>query len=60
MNQGSLCLRGGVLYVARHAQTAHVRPYDLDGRPLGPGYSFRGRGGALAVSVVSRFSPSGG
>ena len=45
MNQGSLCLRGGVLYVARHAQTAHVRPYDLDGRPLGPGYSFRGRGG---------------
>ncbi len=46
MNQGSLCLRGGVLYVARHAQTAHVRAYDLDGRPLGPGFAFRGRDGA--------------
>lgn len=43
---GSLCLRSGVLYVARHAQTAFVRPYDLDGRPLARGFSFRGEGGA--------------
>ena len=42
MNHGSLSLRNGVLYVARHERTAHVRPYDLDGRALGPGFSFRG------------------
>ncbi|MCC7011159.1 MAG: hypothetical protein IT454_01245 [Planctomycetes bacterium] len=42
MNHGSLSLRSGVLYVARHEQTAHVRPYDLDGRALGAGFSFRG------------------
>lgn len=35
--QGSLCLRAGVLYVARQAQAAFVRPYDLDGRPLSSG-----------------------
>jgi len=35
-----------VLYVARHAQTAFVRPYDLDGRPLARGFSFRGDDGA--------------
>ena len=40
--QGSVALRGGVLYVGCHEQTAHVRPYDLDGRPLGAGFSFRG------------------
>ena len=40
--QGSLALRGGVLYVGRYEQTAHVRPYDLDGRPLADGFSFRG------------------
>lgn len=45
MNYGSLCMRNGVLYVARHEQTAHVRPYDLDGRALGPGFSFRGPAG---------------
>jgi hypothetical protein len=42
VTQGSLALRAGVLYVGRHEKTAHVRPYDLDGRPLGPGFSFRG------------------
>jgi hypothetical protein len=40
--RGSLALRSGVLYVGRYEQTAHVRPYDLDGRPLGDGFSFRG------------------
>jgi hypothetical protein len=45
MIQGSLSLRAGVLYVARHEQTAHVRPYDLDGRALGPGFSFRSPSG---------------
>jgi hypothetical protein len=39
---GCVALRGGVLYVARHEQTGHVRPYDLDGRPLSVGISFRG------------------
>jgi hypothetical protein len=39
---GSLALSNGVLYVGRHEQTAHVRPYDLDGRPLSSGFSFRG------------------
>jgi len=42
VTHGSLSLRAGVLYVARHARTAHVRPYDLDGRALSPGFSFRG------------------
>jgi hypothetical protein len=42
MTHGSLALHAGVLFVARHEQTAHVRPYDLEGRPLGPGFSFRG------------------
>lgn len=39
--QGSLSMRHGVLWVGRHEKTAHVRPYDLDGRALGPGFSFR-------------------
>ncbi|MBK8180685.1 MAG: hypothetical protein IPK67_17680 [Planctomycetes bacterium] len=42
---GSLSLRAGVLYVGRHADTAHVRAYDLDGVPLGAGFSFRARDG---------------
>ena len=46
--QGCLALRGGVLYVGRHEKTAHVRPYDLDGRPLSQGFSFRGPAGAPA------------
>lgn len=40
--QGRLSLRNGILYVGRHEQTAHVRPYDLDGGALGAGFSFRG------------------
>lgn len=38
---GSLALAHGVLWVGSHAMTAHVRPFDLDGRPLGPGFRFR-------------------
>lgn len=38
---GGLGLRAGVLYVGRHADTAHVRAYDLDGRALGRGFWFR-------------------
>lgn len=44
MNHGSLSLRGGVLHVARHVRRAHVQPFDLDGRALGPAFSFGGRG----------------
>ncbi|HUR29617.1 MAG TPA: hypothetical protein VM509_15615 [Planctomycetota bacterium] len=40
---GSLSLRGGILYVGRHADTAHVRAYDLDGMALTPGFAFRSR-----------------
>ena len=43
--RGCLALSHGVLYVGRHEQTAHVRPFDLDGRALGPGFSFRGPSG---------------
>lgn len=39
--QGSLCLDGGVLYVGSHEKTAHVRLFDLDGRELPGGFSFR-------------------
>lgn len=51
---GSLCFQRGVLYVSRNANTAHVRPYDLDGRPLGAGFSFRGvDGGRAAVRGIA-------
>lgn len=46
--QGSLCIRNGILYVGRHELTAHVRAYDLEGRALGPGFSFRSEGGEPA------------
>lgn len=46
---GGLALQNGVLYVGRHEQTAHVRPYDLDGAPLSDGFSFRGAQGAPAL-----------
>ncbi len=49
--QGSLCLHRGVLWVGRHELTAHVRPFDLDGHPLGEGFSFRGEGGAPASAA---------
>lgn len=49
---GSLGLRAGVLYVGRHADTAHVRAYDLDGRALGAGFCFRScdDGGGARIS----------
>ena len=40
--QGCLTFNNGVLYVGRHERTAHIRPYDLDGAPLGPGFHFGG------------------
>ena len=43
--QGSLHLENGVLYVGAHELTAHVRAYDLDGRRLEAGFSFRAPGG---------------
>ncbi len=39
--QGSLTLHRGILYVGSHEKTAHVRAYDLDGRELSEGFSFR-------------------
>ena len=47
--QGCLTLKQGVLYVGRHELTAHVRPYDLDGRALADGFSFRGREGEPVI-----------
>jgi hypothetical protein len=46
---GSLCLKNGILYVGRHASTAHVQPYDLDGHRIGDGFSFRGEDGRSAA-----------
>jgi hypothetical protein len=43
--RGSLALRSGVLYVARHEIEAQVRPYDLDGHALGHGFPLRGAEG---------------
>ncbi len=48
---GGLSLRNGVLYVGRHAETAHVRAYDLDGRALHPGFSFRAEDGGAGARV---------
>lgn len=39
--QGSLHLSGGVLYVGSHGLTARVRAFDLEGRLLEAGFSFR-------------------
>lgn len=53
MSHGSLSLRGGALHVARHVRRAHVQPFDLDGRALGPGFAFAGRdGAALALGGI--------
>lgn len=49
---GSLALRHGVVWVGRHAKTARIVPFDLDGAPLGPGFAFRGADGEPA-SVAS-------
>lgn len=52
---GSLSLHDGVLYVGRHAKTAWVATYDLDGRALDAGFSFRdemtGRSAASGLDV---------
>lgn len=52
---GSLAFRAGVLYVGRHAKTAWVRAYDLDGRALGTSFSFRdadsGRSSVAGLAV---------
>lgn len=51
---GRLALARGVLWVGRDAGAAHVRAYDLDGRALGPGFSFRdgARGGSTVVGLI--------
>jgi len=40
----SLCLKDGVLFVGRHAKTASVQSFDLDGHPLETEFRFRDRG----------------
>lgn len=45
---GSLAYSRGVLYVGSEEKTAHVRCFDLDGRELGVGFSFRGAQGEAA------------
>lgn len=53
--QGSLALHRGILYVGRHEKTAHVATFDLDGRPMDAGFSFRdaavGRSTAAGIAV---------
>lgn len=41
--QGSLTLHRGLLFVGRHARTAEVRSFDLDGRVRPAGFTFRDR-----------------
>jgi hypothetical protein len=51
---GSLALARGVLFVGTQAKTAHVRTYDLGGRPLATSFSFRdASAGRSAVSGLS-------
>jgi hypothetical protein len=38
---GRLALARGVLWIGRHSGTVYLRPYDLDGRALSPGFAFR-------------------
>ncbi len=58
--QGSLHLDQGVLYVGSHELSAHVRTFDLQGRRLEAGFSFRPADGGrssvdgLAVDVDRR------
>lgn len=53
--QGSLCLHSGVLYVGRHAKTAEIASYDMDGRALETRFTFRdetvGRSEVSGLSV---------
>jgi hypothetical protein len=52
--QGALALHRGLLWIGRHEKTAHVRAFDLDGRALGPGFSFRDeRAGRSEVSGLA-------
>lgn len=46
---GSLAYSDGVLWVGRHARTAHVAAYDLDGHRLGPAFTFAGADGSRAT-----------
>ncbi len=51
----SLTLQRGLAFVGRHARTAEVRTYDLDGRPQPAGFAFRdprlGRSAAAGLAV---------
>lgn len=53
--QGSLALHRGVVYVGRHVKTATVEAFDLGGRRLAEGFSFRdprlGRSAAAGLAV---------
>ncbi|HED64791.1 MAG TPA: hypothetical protein ENJ09_04460 [Planctomycetes bacterium] len=52
---GSLALENGLLYIGTEEKTARVRVFDLDGRAVGAGITFRdgraGRSRAAGVSV---------
>jgi hypothetical protein len=51
---GSLAFRNGVLHVARHARTAEIRTYDMDGGRIGEGFTFAGLdGGAASADGVA-------
>jgi hypothetical protein len=51
---GSLSYSRGVLYVGSEERAAHVRSFDLDGRELDAGFSFRGAdGGAASVTGLA-------
>jgi hypothetical protein len=45
---GCLALRNGVLHVARHARSAEIRTYDMDGGRIGEGFTFAGLDGGPA------------
>jgi hypothetical protein len=45
---GSLAFGSGVLHVARHARSAEIRTYDMDGGRIGEGFSFAGLDGNAA------------
>jgi len=52
--QGSLALSRGTLFVGTHAKTARVQAFDLGGRALAPGFTFRdARRGRSAVSGLA-------
>ncbi|MBL8857994.1 MAG: hypothetical protein JNL28_05795 [Planctomycetes bacterium] len=51
---GSLALCGGILHLARHARTAEIRTYDLDGGRIGEGFRFAGcDGGAASADGIA-------